>query len=497
MPDKRKAPSSETSGSPYSKRSRLTLPQDDETVSSPPTPITPATARPQPKSDPVYGQKHAFPGLDDPVDEDQLFYGPAEDGIEYLRMVRSEARTLPPIFVSKTVLPKGDSKRVPEASGQENGGVNTINVEADNSQNGFYSDGVYVACVQRPQTTTPSPDDPGIPDINVPDPQEMYYNLLHHRFLLLRSTLKCTPPASVIASLGVGRPISLPRYNKRARAEWERILQTKDPCMAQLACMDMESVLGLLAIVTRLLSKIVRGRESVHVKRLGAWTWGLLGRCRPVGEMGSEEVGDIRELGKRAAKILLKVRESEALKVMDMLGGGHDMEDGDGGEEEVEESEEEKDEPGYGTGGDINGGGYGDENQVDELNITNTVIDANENLTEHISVHGEDINLPTNGVDAQDELEAARARLQARLLPQQTRDQMEPRKSEMEDVDSNGGDNEENGEVADVGDDESKSVRQYTRAMLDMIISIIGEFYGQRDLLEFRDIWEEDKDFVW
>lgn len=42
---------------------------------------------PRPRVDPVYGQRSAFPGLDD-LDSDQLFYGPAEDGLEYLRMVR-------------------------------------------------------------------------------------------------------------------------------------------------------------------------------------------------------------------------------------------------------------------------------------------------------------------------------------------------------------------------------------------------------------------------
>jgi hypothetical protein len=41
----------------------------------------------RPRVDPVYGQRSAFPGLDD-LGSDQLFYGPAEDGLEYLRMVR-------------------------------------------------------------------------------------------------------------------------------------------------------------------------------------------------------------------------------------------------------------------------------------------------------------------------------------------------------------------------------------------------------------------------
>lgn len=40
----------------------------------------------RPRHDPIYGMKNAFPGLDDGGDE--LFYGPADDGLEYLRMVR-------------------------------------------------------------------------------------------------------------------------------------------------------------------------------------------------------------------------------------------------------------------------------------------------------------------------------------------------------------------------------------------------------------------------
>ena len=38
--------------------------------------------------DPTYGQRGAFPGLDGSDNDDTLFYGPASDGLEYLRMVR-------------------------------------------------------------------------------------------------------------------------------------------------------------------------------------------------------------------------------------------------------------------------------------------------------------------------------------------------------------------------------------------------------------------------
>ena len=42
----------------------------------------------QSRVDPTYGQRGAFPGLDIPSGEDELFQGPANDGMEYLRLVR-------------------------------------------------------------------------------------------------------------------------------------------------------------------------------------------------------------------------------------------------------------------------------------------------------------------------------------------------------------------------------------------------------------------------
>ena len=64
-------------GMPQNKKPRLFAPQRDEDK--------PSTAA---KVDPTYGQRGAFPGLDEDGVEEQLFYGPADDGLAYLRMVR-------------------------------------------------------------------------------------------------------------------------------------------------------------------------------------------------------------------------------------------------------------------------------------------------------------------------------------------------------------------------------------------------------------------------
>ena len=65
-------------GTLHSKRPRFNLPDSSDDLPS----------SSQPRLDPTYGQRGAFPGLDDLPDDHGLFYGPASDGLEYLRMVR-------------------------------------------------------------------------------------------------------------------------------------------------------------------------------------------------------------------------------------------------------------------------------------------------------------------------------------------------------------------------------------------------------------------------
>ena len=79
MSDKRKYPEAQDGeNAAHHKRSRLNNSDgsDDLPTSS------------QSRIDPTYGQRGAFPGLDDSQVGDGLFYGPASDGFEYLRMVR-------------------------------------------------------------------------------------------------------------------------------------------------------------------------------------------------------------------------------------------------------------------------------------------------------------------------------------------------------------------------------------------------------------------------
>lgn len=81
MTQKRKNAASRSEHLVESKRLRPTnyCGSDDESHTS---------ANPQSRVDPTYGQRSAFPGLDELSVDDALFYGPARDGLEYLQMVR-------------------------------------------------------------------------------------------------------------------------------------------------------------------------------------------------------------------------------------------------------------------------------------------------------------------------------------------------------------------------------------------------------------------------
>ncbi|RHZ68146.1 SIP1 domain-containing protein [Aspergillus thermomutatus] len=433
MPEKRKPPASGFGSSPYSKRPRPSYAEEDDADE-----MTPAvTPYERPRNHPVYGQKSAFPGLDVEV-EHELFYGEAEDGMEYLRMVRSEANSLPFLFTA------------PKPTETPTEKTNDAITEEQEPQpaptplrDGIFAEGVYMAAPAEPEVAQAST---GLREDEYSGAQSSYYNLLHHRFLLLRSILKCTPPSSAIAALDDSHPISFPRHSKTARKEWRRLLLAVDPQTVQLACMDMDSVLGVLGIMARLMSENVRSGDAERVRRIGAWAWGLLGKCRDVGQLGTEEVGDIRDLGKRAVKILHKMREEdEKTKAA--------RRDDDLSNEESDDDEIPEDNHGHPE-------------------------DAQENKLTTEQTDHEMQDAPREPSTAED-LEAAKVRLQAMLQVNEN----ETREAASSDKSDVANDAEESTQ------DSTVEVAMQTRAMLDMIITVVGEYYGQRDLLKERELW--------
>ncbi|KAI5288698.1 hypothetical protein KEM54_004987 [Ascosphaera aggregata] len=416
--------------------------------------------RQQPRNDPIFGQKFAFPGLEDESESGAVTNeGDPTDGLKYLRNVRSEARKLPAIMVAKK---KGVARvlRAAEEEEEEKAGRTRGDVMTSSSQDeavidydeGTYFDGIWVAPpagITKPYNGYGHEDAQAYEEEEEEeeelDVQEQCYASLCSGFTRLRTVLTTTPPAEVIQSLDENHPIYFPVRNKNARREWKRLMGSTDPQMAQMACMDMESVLGILQIATGMMAGVVKSGDLPAVMRLGAWIWGALGRCREVGQLSSDEVSQIRELGKVARKMLDWVKDWE----QNCGGDQYDVE------------EQEQDQGGYDDGDEV-------ESDLESIYLPDNLLDRAESKGK---------------ANDEEELQAAKARLQARFNA-----------SQGEDNQAAGDDDDEHYIDDDYQDEEYPDDTEWSyasRAMIDMILTVAGEFFGQRDLLEARDIWDE------
>ena len=306
--------------------------------------------------------------------------------------------------------------------------------------------------------------------------------------------------------------------------------------MRTLAALDQENILFGLGQLSEVLTlgNLKKRKDGAN---LGAWGWGLLGRCRPMGEMGSEDVGTLRILGKQAGWCLRR------WAVRGGTWGGEeqgDEEDEDEGEDVVsirdaEESTLKSNETGIGAvveaqepllneaDSDIlsdsgheaaqqhvvktgeasadrmadamaNEGMYQARDEMEGSGTDNKKIDIDGLTTNGIINEGEEhIQNPANvglileptkadGIAAADDVEegeiddaeednsgdpeiikAAQERLLASL---QTSGQEQM-------------------------DDQEQTPQSHIMATLDMILTVVGEVYGQRDLLDGRLLWDE------
>ena len=270
---------------------------------------------------------------------------------------------------------------------------------------GYYADGTYVAVASfLPPCTTPNghtlASGSGVAEDR--DPQEIYYEALRARFIVLRGQLRLPPPLNTHNDHSA--TLMLASLDEASNAKLHYTILYTAPSMKILARMQQESIMRCLRYTERLLQKKNVLREGSG-KNLGAWCWGLLAQCREVGEMTSEDVSVLRQLGKKAVILGRKLRSQ----------GQEDEEEDEDEPQEEHEDEKEGEEP------------MGERELDDEPN----------------------------------DLELAKQKLLQKLHP-----------------------------PVDHGldcEDESSAFR--ASSTLDVIITIVGMMYGQRDLLDARAAW--------
>lgn len=341
----------------------------------------------------------------------------------------------------------------------------------DSAPEGYYEDGAYTAAPFRSTAPTHDIDDEDPKDYDQ-DPQEAYYASLHNRFVTFRSQLHSPPPSLPVVT-------SQPLSQASTHAKWRYSLLHTQPTMAQLGSMRQETVMRGLRVLESVLTVKNLGKEGV-----GAWAWGLLARCRERGEMGSEDVGMLRDVGKRAGWVLRGLRGGRR----EVVEEEREDQDADGEDEEREEdvgreaqAEDVKD-----------GGGEGhDDHHLYESS------DPKEDLSM--------TDLMEPRLDSADALAHAKqsllSALQSPPSPSRTTNKdLSPPPGPPESSPSKQKD-EINHHIHISEDDPASTLLTHPQpvekseldlyATLDMIITIVGEFYGQRDLLEGRDLWDE------
>lgn len=418
---------------------------------------------------------------------------------------------------------------------------------------GYYHDGAYTAAPDPDDddaadhtTTTTTTHDPH--QAQSPPSRALsdaYFASLSAQFLALRLRLHQPPPPAVVAALPASSSPAVGPLGGSSRtfAVWSARLGRADPRPAQVAAMPKDAVLRVLRVL--LGGRLLR-RGAPVAERTSRWLWALLARLPDRGEMDHVEVGHVRELGKRAALLLWSLREMALLREEVEGRGGDDDDDEDEEEEEAEEveqlgahadgageeawvggddnvdeavsGEDEKGtekHDGAGTGGVTAGRPQGEtpaqptsdpdpepESEPTPMlsstvpTSTPSVISADPiKPTDDDDDDMEDGEIPDTSVpmDLEPEagnpgaaLEAARARLLANLNGAATTGTDEDNNNNQ-----SVGKDAETEKESEPGPEQEDLVRarMNARVTLNMILTVAGEFYGQRDLLEFRDLF--------
>ncbi|CAI4211102.1 unnamed protein product [Parascedosporium putredinis] len=264
---------------------------------------------------------------------------------------------------------------------------------------------------------------------------------------------------------------------------WNRRIEETDPLPAQVAAMDKDAVLRVLRIIMG--GRFLRVGRGVS-ERTSRWLWALLAALPPAGELSHTDVAWVRDLGRRAVLLGRSIAEMAVLREEVADGGGdlglHDAVDDSGEDGGVAKDFEDE---GEHIEGDPSLGDQANEPPSEDLAGNARDDGAEPEVSDQeegeASEAEEDapMDLDSDAEDA-DDLEAAKARLLARLDNPGSRD------AGVDDDDDD--DDDDDGDDGDMREsDDAVRARANLRVTVNMILTVAGEFYGQRDLLEFRD----------
>lgn len=366
-------------------------------------------------------------------------------------MIRSEAKGVPHLMVA----PKGSN-------------AEAIHESSNSDLQGYYSYGAYTAA----PSVEPAMFDERRNHVGEENPQAVYRKSLFLRYRLLRANLRVSPPAGSLAGVDQEHPISV---TSKQYSKWLRLLRFTNPTPGQVASMNQRTVMKLIKFITTSLLK--RG-QNIKLG-LGCWMWALLGRLEEVGCLNTEEVGVVRELGKRAIWMLASISQ--------------DIENGELLTDEAEGQENSE----------------ADEAAIyDSAEATTNEPVATEVAQDICELQAQAHTETPTSVKSEEDIPMGGQKISSSCsnsIPKEGGSDNGDETYIHESADTTDPQLLGTNEAAKIMDAKSQLLARVcteevqtevfpsydTRATLDMIISIVGELYGQTDLLEFREDWSK------
>ncbi|KAK8150030.1 hypothetical protein G3M48_004621 [Beauveria asiatica] len=465
--------------------------QVDESGPSKPEQKRARKARPKQNSsvDPNSGQNYVFATYHNattiPVGEESDFEDDT-DAMAYLMSVRTQASGIPHVLAAprRQIGPQIPNDFVKFKHEESDDGE--IKVEEDDEVDtsihstglgdgrGFYEDGAYIGRDYYWDDAEGSDDWGEVEDEDgeVSDAAvlEAYSSAIMHQYHRLRAVLSRPPPADAAKRIASSQATYAAAFGPGSTAMkvWPPLLRNTDPTPLQVSLMSKDTVIRILRLM--LGGKFLR-RGYPLPERTSRWIWALLARLPERGELNHSEIGWVRDLGRRAVLLGTSLSEMAALRE-ELAEGGlgvNDAVDASSSDDEVVADEldgqeevvvPDGDEPGKMNSKPDQGAGE-EGTEAAEEGQDDVAMDL-ESDSDEGEIREDEEERPS---EKDESLEAAKAAFLARLEVQAS-------------------DDEDDEEELDAVRERS---RMNMRATLNMILTITGEFYGQRDLLEFRE----------
>ncbi|EMD90103.1 hypothetical protein COCC4DRAFT_184879 [Bipolaris maydis ATCC 48331] len=431
------------------------------------------------------GVRSVLPGLEG---EEHLTDESIDEAVAYLQSVRSEASAIPTLLVAPA-----DVHSTSSDHGNDNRNSNKPTV---GTQRTVYNDGTWVALESESEGASEYWDG----DVDDLDPQESCQWALIQRFCTLRNRLSSIRERKPSSGKTPGSR-KTKRSDQSGKHYWAEAISRDYPTLEEVTQMDESTLYVALHGCAFALD-----RSTEVSRQKSCWIWTLLALTGDFGTLDHERIGKIRDLGLAASRLVKRL-------------SSRSLEEQCAPEGEARDNESD-DEPGDDSSSALV------KEHGDSIANADNGLESGEVMDDNAGDSGAEMAISEEEEESSDaaedgDLEKARARLLAQLgdrlvqpaVPpsdapvepsaasgikllsraeaERQRQEMRNNKRQKENVTRASASTSHATQTTRAGLQSTPLTESdvETQAAIDMILTIVAECYGQRDLLKFRKAW--------